>query len=155
TALLDGTTRDAYADSVRAALPILEAAGTPPASVTLATVFTTETVHEELVAAANAARATAAPKASEMTVVEKTDTRVRFQFTYPSPEYREPKPDGRFELVDGKPKVQAVAQLATLLAFSDATKSGPRPVVIFGHGLGGDKEGVWGTAERLAALGDK
>ncbi|MGZ6094590.1 MAG: hypothetical protein ACXWUG_21315, partial [Polyangiales bacterium] len=154
-ALLDGTTKDAYADSVRAALPILEASGTPRASVTLATVFTTETVHDELVAAAKAARATEPPKPSDLTVVEQTDTRVRFKFTYPAPEYRKPKPDGRFEMAGGAPKVQSIAQLETLVAFSDATKSGPRPIVIFGHGLGGDKEGVWGTAERLAALGDK
>jgi pimeloyl-ACP methyl ester carboxylesterase len=69
-----------------------------------------------------------------------------------APEYRAPKPDGRFAIEGGKPKVQAMAQLETLLAFSDRTKSGPRPVVIFGHGLGGDKDGVWGTAERLASL---
>lgn len=123
--------------------------------MTLATVFTTETVHDELVAAAAAARKTPAPKPSELTLVEQSATRARFRFTYPAPEYRRPKPDGRFEMVGDLPKVQSTAQLETLVAFSDATKSGPRPMVIFGHGLGGDKEGVWGTAERLAALGDK
>ena len=38
------------------------------------------------------------------------------------------------------------------LAFSDSAHSGPRPVVIFQHGLAGDKDGSWGTAERLAEL---
>ncbi len=39
------------------------------------------------------------------------------------------------------------------LAFSDATYSGPRPVAIFQHGLGSDKDSTWGTAQRLASLG--
>ncbi len=38
------------------------------------------------------------------------------------------------------------------MAFADATKSGPRPIVIFAHGLGGTKDGNWGTTERLADL---
>ena len=46
-----------------------------------------------------------------------------------------------------------MSSLELYLTFSDATKSGPRPIVIFGHGLGGDKDSVWGTAERLAELG--
>jgi len=147
---------DPYAAAVRAALPVLEATTKiKRESIVLATQFTTTSVHEELLAAASDRRAAPPPKLpADFAVVEesKTDNRLRYSFTMEAPEYRVPKPDGRFAIENGKPKVHSTVQLETLLAFSDRTKSGPRPVVIFGHGLGGDKDGVWGTAERLATL---
>ena len=151
------TATDPHAERVRAGLPILEkATGIPRDKIVLASHFTTATVHDELLAAATAQRALPPPKTTtEFTVVEasKTDNRVRFSVKFEAPEYRTPKPGGRFVIKDGKPVVQSTVQLEALLAFSDRTKSGKRPVVIFGHGLGGDKDGVWGTAERLADLG--
>lgn len=148
--------KDAHAERVRAALPTLESAtGIKRSSIVLASHFTTATVHDELLAAAAERRAAPPPKlAADFAVEEesKSDNRVRFSFKFEAPEYRTPKPGGRFVIEGGKPKPQATVQLEALLAFSDRTKSGKRPVVIFGHGLGGDKGGVWGTAERLAAL---
>src|SRR5262249_5670697 len=64
-----------------------------------------------------------------------------------------PLPDGTWQIVDTEPVPQKKVGLEVFLAFSDGTKSGPRPVVIFQHGLGGDKDQCWGTAQRLADLG--
>lgn len=155
-ALLDGRTDDPYARSVRATLPILEAStGIARASIVLATHFTTQTVHDELLAAAAARRAAEPPKIVAAPSVAEgpvADGRVRFALSFEAPEYRTKKPAGRFVVEGGKPAPQSTATLEALLAFSDATKSGPRPIVIFGHGLGGTKDGVWGTAERLKSL---
>jgi pimeloyl-ACP methyl ester carboxylesterase len=106
---------------------------------------------------AKARRDAPAPVAADAWTVETPvtapDVRVRFVATYPAPEFRKPKPDGKWELdASGAPVSQKVENLETFLAFSDSTKGGPRPVVIFGHGLGGDKDGCWGTAERLAQI---
>lgn len=147
---------DPHAVAVRAALPTLEAAtGIKRETIVLASHFTTATVHDELLAAATARRSAPPPVVTAPPAVEeesKTDNRVRFALKFEAPEYRTPKPGGRFVIEGGKPVVQSTVQLEALLAFSDKTKSGKRPVVIFGHGLGGDKGGVWGTAERLASL---
>jgi hypothetical protein len=147
---------DPHAVAVRAALPVLESAtGIKRDTIVLASHFTTATVHDELLAAASARRSAPAPIVTVAPAVveeSKTDNRVRFSLKFEAPEYRTPKPGGRFVIEGGKPVVQSTVQLEALLAFSDRTKSGKRPVVIFGHGLGGDKGGVWGTAERLAAL---
>ena len=51
------------------------------------------------------------------------------------------------------PVEQESVGLEVFLAFADGAVSGPRPVVLYAHGLGGDKDGSWGTAERLAELG--
>ena len=40
----------------------------------------------------------------------------------------------------GKPVVQKKVGLEVFLSFADGTQSGPRPLVIFAHGLGGDKD---------------
>lgn len=157
-ALLDGAEKGAYADSVRSALPAAEsAAGITKDHVVLASVFTTASVRDVLETAAAERRAAPAPKLVEPFTVQQSgqngDKRVRFVARFESPELRRPKPVGTFELEGDEPKTQATVSLEVFLAFSDATKSGPRPVVIFGHGLGGDKDGTWGTAERLADLG--
>ncbi|HEY8039691.1 MAG TPA: hypothetical protein VIF15_07850 [Polyangiaceae bacterium] len=158
-ALLTGSAEGDYGASVRAALPVVKAAtGIDPSHVTLATVFTTETVHDVLVAGAAARRVAPAPALLDTLVVNETgggggDNRVRFAGHFPAPEYRAPKPDGKWQVgADGKPAVQSTASLEFFLAFSDATTSGPRPVAIFQHGLGSDKDSTWGTADRLKSL---
>jgi pimeloyl-ACP methyl ester carboxylesterase len=102
-------------------------------------------------------RAAPTPKLGDPWTVETAyaapDPRIRFRATYETPEFRKPKPDGKWELdANGAPKVQKTVPLEVFLAISDATKSGPRPIVIFQHGLGGNKDACWGTAERLAAI---
>ena len=157
-ALLSGRTTGAYADSVRAALPILETTGVTRNHVVLATVFTTESVHDELLALSAERRAAPPPaQVGDLTVETKLtpDGHVRFAGKYVSPEYRRDKSieGGSWKIAAGKPVIQKADQtLDFLLAFSDGTKSGPRPIVIYGHGLGGDKDGTWGTSERLKAL---
>jgi pimeloyl-ACP methyl ester carboxylesterase len=156
-ALLNGTAQGAYEDSVRAALPTLQAAtGITKDHVVLASVFTTESVHDELLALAADRRAAPAPAAvGTMTINEQDDTRVRYVGRYVSPEYR-PKTPGEWIIVDGKPVAQdPTVSLEYFLAFANKTVSGPRPVAIFAHGLGGDKDSTWGTADRLKDLSDK
>jgi hypothetical protein len=51
------------------------------------------------------------------------------------------------------PQPQSDVDLEVFMAFSDGTFGGKRPVVIYQHGLGGDKDGCWGTAERLSEIG--
>jgi pimeloyl-ACP methyl ester carboxylesterase len=104
---------------------------------------------------AKAARASAVPALLEPWSVEapiEGDGRVRFRAVYEAPEYRKPAPDGKWQIEGGAPVVQKKVGLEVFLAFADGTKSGPRPVVFYGHGLGGDKDGSWGTAGRLADI---
>lgn len=153
-ALLAGESTGDYDDAVRAALPAVEkSTGISRAHVILASLFTTESVHDELLALAAERRAAPAPaKVGDPTVNQNEDPRVRFVGRYVSPEYRS-KSDGRFTIVDGKPvAADASVSLEYFLAFSNAKVSGPRPVAIFAHGLGGDKDGTWGTADRLKDL---
>jgi hypothetical protein len=155
--LLDGAPADAYAEEVQAGLAEAEASlGLARDDVVLASAFTTATIHDDLVAMAKAARAAPAPALASEWAIEtplQADGRVRFRASYEAPEYRKPAPDGKWEIgEDGRPIAQQTIPLELFLAFSDATRSGPRPVVIFGHGLGGDKDGCWGTSERLAEL---
>ena len=147
-----------YAESVRRAMPLVQqATGRAPESLVLATVFTTETVRDVTEATAIDRRAAPIPRlAAPFTVQQKgtaPDPRVRFVGRYDAPEFRRPKPIGTWDVNGDRPTLQATVALETYLVFSDATRSGPRPIVIFGHGLGDDKDGTWGTAERLAELG--
>jgi hypothetical protein len=146
-----------YAESVRAALPLVEsAAGVKRDAIVLASVFTTETVRDVIETMAIDRRAAPAPKLSApftlKTPVTSPDKRARFVARYEAPEYRRPKPNGTFDVANDRANVQSTVALETYLDFSDATRSGPRPIVIYGHGLGGDKDGAWGSAERLAEL---
>jgi len=155
--LLGGQLGGAYADSVREGLAELDSAmGVAAAQVVLATVFTTESVVDTMVATDTRVRAAGAPALREDWSIETPqvpDGRVRFRAVMEAPEYRRPLPDGRWQLdADGAPLVQQAVGLEVYLAFSDATTTAPRPVVIYGHGLAGDKDGCWGTAERLAAI---
>jgi len=157
-ALLSGATTGAYADSVRAALPKLESAtGIKKEHVILASVFTTQSIHEELLALVADRRARPAPtKVDDPKVTQgpEADGRLQMLGHYVSPEYRRAKADGgTWKIVGGKPEaIVPTQQLEYALAFSNSKVSGKRPIVIFAHGLGGDKGGVWGTADRLKDL---
>ncbi|MCC6522853.1 MAG: hypothetical protein IT373_09350, partial [Polyangiaceae bacterium] len=155
-ALLDGAEGSAYGAEVSEALEILEAeVGLGREHVVLATAFTTESVTGPIAAMARAGRLAAPPVLLEPFTEESSlaaDGRVRFRAVYAAPEYRALS-TGTWQLgPDGAPVVQGTAGLEVFLAFSNALASGPRPIVIYQHGLGGDKDGSWGTAERLAAL---
>ena len=149
---------DAYSKELVAALGEIETSvGLAKKHVAGATVFTTESATRSIVEMAKARRAAPAPTLvadfSIETPYAAPDPRVRFEASYQAPEFRKPQPDGKWELDEsGAPKIQQMVALQMFLAFSDATKSGPRPVVIYQHGLGGDKDGCWGTAQRLAQI---
>lgn len=157
-ALLRGESQGAYAAELAAALAELQKSSSAPSGgVVLATVFTTATVLDETLAMAKAARSSPPPPVIAPWTVETPmtapDPRIRFRTVFTAPEFRRPLPVGTWQIQDGAPVLQKEVGLEVFLAFSDGTKSGPRPVVIFQHGLGGDKDGCWGTAERLSALG--
>jgi pimeloyl-ACP methyl ester carboxylesterase len=147
-----------YEASLRDALDVLESKlGVAKGDVIVASVFTTASIQDEMVALAEAARASAAPEIVEPWTVQQTgdgDDRLRFRATFTTPEYRR-ETDGIFEIDAGTPVAQSVPDIELYLAFSDASVSGPRPVVIYQHGLGGDKDGSWGTSDRLAGVGDR
>lgn len=155
--LLKGEGDDAYTAEVAAALTELEAseAAVRRDDIVLATVFTTATILDATIEMAAASRASAPPALAEPWEPETSmaaDGRIRFRAAFEAPEYRKPAPDGKWVIEGGAPVAQKKVGLEVFLAFSDGTKSGPRPVVIYGHGLGGDKDGSWGTAERLADI---
>lgn len=156
-----GSSQEDYDVALREALdqaaPVV---GTTRAHVVAATLFTTASVQDGMIAAAKARRAAPAPQAvgawSIETAQKSPDLRVRFKASFPAPEFRKAKPDGKWQVgADGAPVEQKSVSMETFLAFSKASESGPRPVVIYQHGLGGDKDGNWGTAERLAAVHPK
>jgi hypothetical protein len=157
-ALVSGDAEGDYGSALRSALPAIgQSTGISPDHVVLATMFTTGSVRDDTIAVAKAARAGAPPSGGAAPTVEKQatdpgDNRLRFQGTFPAPEYRAPKPDGQWHDSNGVPAVQSVAQLQYFLAFSDATHSGPRPIVVYAHGLGGDKDATWDIAQYLAPL---
>ena len=147
-----------YDVALRQALDVgAPAVGTTRAHVVAATLFTTASVQDGIVAAAKARRAAPAPKQVDAWAVEQKatlpDTRVRFRASFAAPELRKAKPDGKWQLdASGVPVEQKSVSLEVFLAFSKSEVSGPRPIVIFQHGLGGNKDGNWGTSERLAAV---
>jgi hypothetical protein len=151
-AVISGDDTSPYAGEVRDVLGVIEASlGVGKDDVVLATAFTTGSVHDDVLAAAEVARAAPAPALLEAWTVEtpmEADGRVRFRAVFEAPEYR--GADGKWKIGDdGAPAAQAKVGMEVFLAFSDGTKSGPRPVVFFAHGLGGTKDGCWGTADRL------
>ncbi|MCC6648863.1 MAG: hypothetical protein IT374_25270 [Polyangiaceae bacterium] len=156
-ALLSGAAAGAYEDDVRAALTtVRERAALGDAKIVLATVFTTLGPHDELLAGAAALAAAPAPVLTSIEVAKdgKRDVdpvRVGFTGRFDAAEYRS-QADRKFVLEGGAPRPQLTVSLPFNLDFSDKKSSGPRPVVIFAHGLNGDRDGTWGTSERLAAL---
>ncbi|MEZ4294685.1 MAG: hypothetical protein R3B70_06890 [Polyangiaceae bacterium] len=154
-AVLDGSDPSEYAKSVRDALDVIEdGTGVAKSDVVLATVFTTATVHDEIAEMALTARTSPPPALIEPWTVEtpmEADGRVRFRAVFEAPEFR--GADGKWHGPEnGAPDVQEKVGLETFLAFSDGNSQSPRPVVLYAHGLGGTKDGCWGTAQRLAEL---
>lgn len=154
-ALLGAGAEGEYGKSVSDALGEIEKGiGVKRSDVALATVFTTASVTAGLEATGIAARKAPVPailSAWEVQQGPEPGGRVRFKATYEAPEYRS-MAGGTWEFDKGTPVVQKKVGLETFLAFSKASVSGKRPVVIYGHGLGGDKDGTWGTADRLSAI---
>lgn len=155
--LLTGKLGDAYAEEVGEGLLVLESSlGIARDRVELATSFTTASVHDGMLAAAEAVREEGAPAILEPFTIETEENaegQAQFRVVFEAAEYRKPLPDGRWELdATGKPIVQDTASLEAFMAVSDAQTAEPRTVVIYGHGLAGDKGGTWGTAGRLAPL---
>lgn len=157
-ALLGAGAEGDYGTEVSEALDEIEkSVGVKRSDVVLATAFTTATVHAGIEALGVAARKNPAPAIKLPWAVEQgpeAGGRVRFKAKYEAPEYRGDK-TGTWQFTDGVPVVQKNVDLEVLLAFSNAEVSGKRPVVIYGHGLGGDKDGTWGTAGRLADIDPK
>lgn len=155
-ALLDGEPVDEYAKKVQDGLEVLASqVGIPKGDVVLASVFTTATVTDELIAVTEELKQELPPQRTASWEVESTDetgSRVRFVTRFHVPEYRSAARQS-FVIQDGRPVQQSSVELEMFLVFSDRDVSGPRPVAIYQHGLGGDKDGCWGTAERLADLG--
>lgn len=158
--LLSGEDKGAYEDEVRAALAIVREKGAlGAAKVVLATTFTTLGPHDELLAAATRLHAEPPPSLASIEVAKdgKRDVdpvRVGFTGKFAAPEYRS-KSDAKFVVQGGLPQAQGTVELPFNIDFSDKKSSGPRPVVIFAHGLNGDRDGTWGTAERLASLSER
>lgn len=156
TALLSEPPSEPYAEAVHAGLAELEASfGVGAEELAAASLFTTRSVTEDVAARASESRASAVPALLEDFTVETppsaSDPRVRFRAVIETPELR--GADGKWAVAGGVPVVQKKVGLELYLAFADSTVSGPRPVIFFAHGLGGTKDGCWGTAERLASLG--
>ncbi|MEZ4440376.1 MAG: hypothetical protein R3B72_14870 [Polyangiaceae bacterium] len=146
----------AYASEVGEGLAVVEESiGIAPARVVLATSFTTASVTGEMFRLAEAARQTPAPVLLEDWSIEEdpSDARVILRAVFEAPEYRQPLPDGRFVIgASGAPEIQAKVGLEVFMAVSDEASTSPRQMVIYGHGLGGDKGGVSGASTRLAPL---
>lgn len=131
------------------------ALGLTRAQIALATRFTTQAPQAGMAALARARRQRPAPASGAPFTLETPrtlpDDRVRLRATFTAPELRHA--DGKFKLdAQGVPETSREVELELFLSFSHASLSGPRPVVIYQHGLGGDKDGSWGTTERLAEL---
>ncbi|MRG92514.1 alpha/beta hydrolase family protein [Polyangium spumosum] len=154
-ALLEGEAEGAYGSEVRRVIAEVAPSGLFQAEdVVLATAFTTATVRAGIEAMGVAARKAPAPALLSPFEVEtpaEPGGRVRFRGVYEAPEYRG-EATGKWSFEGGSPIVQKNVGLEVFLSFSRAEVSGKRPVVIYGHGLGGDKDGTWGTSERLAEI---
>jgi hypothetical protein len=154
-ALLGAGAEGEYGEAVSAALEEIESSiGVKRSDVVLATAFTTATIHSGIEELGKKARLAPAPVLSSNWEVQQGPEpggRVRFRAVYEAPEYRSAD-TGTWQFEGKTPIVQKNVGLEAFLSFSKAEVSGKRPVVIFGHGLGGDKDGTWGTSDRLAAI---
>jgi dienelactone hydrolase len=152
--LLLGDEPGEYAERVRAGVEVISGAlGLDRSEVLLASTFTTASVQRELLDAAAHERTRPPPAIVEPWEVESesADGRVRLRARFRTTEYRDDS--GVFRMSGGLPTPQSDWDMEVFLAVAEGQQSLPRPVVIFQHGLGGDKDGCWGTAERLASLG--
>lgn len=147
---------DGYENTVASAVgELIAKVKIQKSDITLATVFTTQSVTGSLASLAKRARAQPVPTQIDPWTVEKPldmDGHIRFRTTLETPEYRDPATQKWHVKNAGAPDQLGKATIEVFLAFSDGAKIGKRPVIIFQHGLGGDKDGTWGTAQRLAAL---
>jgi hypothetical protein len=156
-ALLEGKVSGAYADQIADGLGQLdEALGVSANNLLLATSFTTASVTTEMLALAKWIRDEPATTVAQDWTVQtptESDGRALFRATYAANEYRLPAPDGRFVIgADGIAEPQSSEELEVFMAVSNANTNEPRTAVIYGHGLAGDKDGVWGAADRLKSL---
>jgi pimeloyl-ACP methyl ester carboxylesterase len=157
-ALLAGETAGEYEQSVRDAILPLTDHTFDLDRIVLATLFTTQSVHDETFAMAAALRASEMPSLDGEVVLDEVagdvgDNRIAFRGRFTAPEWRS-ESDGRWRVDDaGVPIVQSEASLEFLMVFSDREFSGPRPVVVFGHGLTSNKEVTWDVASWLADQG--
>lgn len=144
-----------YGKQVRRGVGVITSTfGLAEDDIVAASSFTTASVATDLIEAAAAERSKPAPLTVEPWTVETplgADGRVRFRSTFRSEEFRDE--NGVFRFYDGLPVAQKEVDLEVFLAIADAEQDWPRPVVIYQHGLAGDKDGCWGTAQRLAELG--
>jgi dienelactone hydrolase len=157
--LLQGEQPGEYERAVQGALePLVESKTLDPEHIALASLFTTESIHEQTFAMASALRASATPSLEGDLEVAKIadgdgDRRIAFRGRFTAPEWRSAT-DGRWHFdAEGAPIVQADTTLEFLMVFSDREVSGPRPVVVFAHGMTSSKDVVWDVADWLADRG--
>src|SRR5262249_43829497 len=105
-ALVSGNAEGEYGEALRAALPTIEkVSGIGVDHVVLATMLTTQTVSDDLASIAKAVRAGPSPQRSPLVLQKKAtdpgDERIRFVGTFPAPEYRTAKPDGKWRVENG------------------------------------------------------
>lgn len=156
-AVLEGEEAGAYEDAVREALDAVgEEQELTSENVVLATLFTTQTVQDKTIGVVDAVRASPAPELDgEVTigrVGEGEDARVEFLGRFTAPHWLDS--DGRFRFQeDGSPVPGTEASLEFSLVFNHGDVTGPRPVVIFAHGMTSSKNMTWDVAEWLSGLG--
>jgi hypothetical protein len=119
------------------------------------TVFTTQSIEEEILAAANAIlQNPPSIVANSLQITQETDgiaAKVEGRFT--ATQYR--NSDGNFVIQDGKPVPQETAELEFELLIPEETAEHrpPFPVVIYQHGLTGKKEEDKGAKRAQAKAG--
>ena len=143
----------------------LRAAGLAPADIVHLTVFTTNDATEETFAAMDdVVQNVPSPTATDWTRKDETPTLVVYEGNYgPSPNYqagrspfKKPEDGGGFVLENGKPKLQNTFPMRFALAVpNEPTCPVPAsgyPIVLYGHGTGGDYRSFIadGTAQALA-----
>ncbi len=143
------------------AVEVLRQAGfvTNAGDLSALTVFTTQSIEEEIVAAVTqilAASADASPRVVEGSVVVtpgSAGVALEVRGRYPANRYL--GADGVFVVVDGRPVVQGVDELEFLLTIPEETAENPPPfpLVIHAHGLTGDKEEDMGMKRAQARAG--
>lgn len=152
----NGGSEGSYERQVQEALSVYADYGLSEERVRLVNVFTTASITQGVRAMSELVRSLPTPKLLEDWSLVQSDEksgRSRFRAVFSAPEFRRPLPDGRWvETEEGGPVVQGEVGLEVFLTLGGGSAKDRRVPVIYGHGLGGDKGGEWGTAERLAEL---